>query len=1124
MTDGQLLTTTPTLLIGLGGIGSRVVDQVYGMLPAGERDRVLVHAFDTNVNDIQKLQHLRGRVTQTSTDLTVGQYLQQAGPLVQEWFPKAAPELKRKTLTEGAGMIRVVSRLAYRSAIEQGKLARLEKQVSDLFLARPDDTTYSPRVMIVNSLAGGTGGGIFLQVAMYIRWLLEKILRRVNIYVRGAFLLPEVLTKTGTLKDIQDHANTQANGYACLKELDAIVANARAAGESSVTIELEFRPGQRDDSGRPDFAITPQLLPYDFTFLFDFNNTTGHNLKHLVNYERQMAKVIYLQLFSPMAGPSFSVEDNNILRLIAAAGRNRYCGAGVSTLYYPYEDILAYLALCWVTEALSTDWLRLDEDYQQELRQYERDLQAGINRNRPDLGDRYVSLLQNYGSDDSALPFFKQVHRSCHILDQHGRPERRKADLYVAAVEEFIAKILAEDQELAQAEEDCAYDEGRIHLREHAAREVEQRETALQFLQQKVLAKVQEHKVFIVNQALWYDCDVPGHRSGQPYQLNTWLLGGDEPLHPVAVRAVLYQIHRLLQGKVRSLQADNQRKLADIHRYAEIYNIDDPEDKIEDAQERIRLALQQGVVGRLFRNQFKEFIEEYIEKSTRQLHNLKTYKVAKLQELVFAEVAQQIRIMLDGWELFFRNLRETRNELLAQRNTRRLEHEGTADPTQVFVLAGAERKESLWQELKPQLISASLSPELTKEMYLGQYAHFCQQRFQRGTALPAPDTTRFFQEKILVWCQKQLRDRQELNLSIFRALQKEAALSGRVGEADVQDYVETKIRGLLPLAQPFVPRFNDAREILYWGVNEETAGALTQEQRLDLFGGQEIAHRAFSPYELICYRCHYGFKAEDFPDFAAGDPDRGLSAGVYFQAYRDRIRLLERLRDQEQDERTVTPHLDKRWHLPAYMPDLNERQMQIEQEKIERALILGLIHGLFRVAREDRQASWVYAGPAGLRAVRVGGNTIPGDLHRLHAALAHNPAMVDLVLEEAEKRKREDIEHLPAQVAQHRFTLGCQRPPGILESILVYSQAAPSDPSLPEKSAALLSRLLEEIVLYAQACHGDQVRTANAWAADLITALRSQSPSYTAAAQESTPTRQFLVWQELLEGKLRELG
>lgn len=1122
MSDGEMVTSTPTLLIGLGGIGSRVVDQVYALLPAEHRDRVMVHAFDTNVNDIKKLEHLRGKVTQTSTDLTVGQYLYHAGATVQEWFPPASPELKRKTLTEGAGQIRLVSRLAYRSAIEQGKLADLTRQVTHLFQVRPDDTTYSPRVMIVNSLASGTGGGIFLQVAMYIRWLLETILGRQNIYVRGAFLLPDVLINTGCLQNIKEHANVRTNGYACLKELDAIVASARAAAEAAVTIELEFRPLQQDASGRLNFAITPRLLPYDFSFLFDFENTAGLNLKFLANYERQMAKAIYLQLFSPMAGPSFSEEDNNILNLIGSAGRSRYCGAGVSTLCYPYQDLIDYLALCWVTETLGAHWLRLDEDYQRELRQYESDLHNGINRERPDRGERYMSLLQNYGSADSPLPFFKAAYRTCHLVDQQGRPGEEKADRFIKAVEDFVVKTVANDGDLLQAEADCALGEGKIRIREQAAREVEQREDALEILKQKVLVKVQEHKVFIVNQALWYDCDVSGHMLGNDYQLNTWMLGRPEPLHPVAVRYLLYSIQSRLRKAVTELAAANKKTLEAIRRYDEIYDIKETEDQKETAGDRMRLALQQGRLRRLWDNQFKDFVNEYIEHSTRRLGNLTAYKVSKLRELVFAEILKQVQLMLQGWELFFQNLRETNLTLLSKKNLRIKEHEGKGDPTQIFVLASEAQKRELWEELRPQLGFETLPADLAREIYLGQYGFFCQRRHQPELQVRALNTSDFFQRHVVRWCRQQLQGLQALNLNVVRAVQREAELLNQTDD-EVSAFLTAKVTGLLPLAQPFIPRLTEIREMVYWGLHPESAQALTEQQRQELFGSRGITHRAFSPYEIICYRSQYGLKAEDFPKFSAGDPEHGVEPGIYFQAYKERLRQLAQPPDPADPGETITPHLDQRWHLPAYMPDLNMRQVLADQEKIDRALLLGLIYGLFQVVTEDQRDVWVHSGPSGIRSVQVGGRDIRGQLYLLHDALFHNPAVVDLVLEEAWKRQQQDIEKEPTDLTKHRFYEGCLGKQTILQPILTYPQAAPAQASLPEKSYRLLTRLLEEIEHYYLAYYGAQEHTARNGAAELIEQLRDQAPAYVVAQEAGRADIQFRQWQTIIGDKLNEL-
>ena len=125
----------PTLLIGLGGIGSYVVEQVYKQVPIENRTKLAVHAFDTNINDISKRQtFLKDKMTQTSIDWTVGQYLNQADDSVKNWFPFENKLIHSKRLTDGAGEIRSVSRLAYRAAMGQNKLNKLHDQIRKMFL------------------------------------------------------------------------------------------------------------------------------------------------------------------------------------------------------------------------------------------------------------------------------------------------------------------------------------------------------------------------------------------------------------------------------------------------------------------------------------------------------------------------------------------------------------------------------------------------------------------------------------------------------------------------------------------------------------------------------------------------------------------------------------------------------------------------------------------------------------------------------------------------------------------------------------------------------------------------------------------------------------------------------
>jgi hypothetical protein len=130
-----------------------------------------------------------------------------------------------------------------------------------------------------------------------------------------------------------------------------------------------------------------------------------------------------------------------------------------------------------------------------------------------------------------------------------------------------------------------------------------------------------------------------------------------------------------------------------------------------------------------------------------------------------------------------------------------------------------------------------------------------------------------------------------------------------------------------------------------------------------LFGGQAVEDPAFSPYSVVRYAATYGLKAENLPKFAAGSEERDQPAGAYYRAYKNRIRQLV------EKGNTVTPHLDRRWHLPAYLPDLNSTLWTVEKQKIDRALILGYL----KACDFDGKSLWVYFGADGSQEVRVDG-------------------------------------------------------------------------------------------------------------------------------------------------------
>lgn len=1104
------MISVPTLLVGLGGIGSKVVDHVYGMIPSDMRSSVAVHAFDTNVNDISKLVHLgRERVTQTSTKWTVREYLDYADDSVKYWFPHEIPEIKRKTLTEGAGQIRAISRLAYRAAMEKGRLHAIEEQISGLLRVNPDGRDKSFRIMIVSSLAGGTGAGIFLQTAMYLRDLLETTFGQKNLIIRGAFLLPDVLIKTKCL-DEREWENVSANAYACLKELYAIMRTSRPdSAVKSVTIDFEFKPNQTDSAGRRDHGIGTEIVPYEFGFLYDFENTSGNNIGCFENYLDQIINTTFLQLFSPITAELFSEEDNKILEHIRGEGENRLCGASVSSLVYPYRDIVEYMTLQWSCDTLSGKWLKIDELFEEEVRRQQRDLDSGIYREKPDIAERYPWLLESLATGEKPEPFFRNIHRAHFVGGEKGEPSP-KEELFLAALEAEVERLCQAEGKTCEQNPQFQIDEGKLRNREKAKNEIVGFEANLMVLKERVQKFVAENALFLVNRAIFQDMDEPAAMRGEECRLNTWILGSPEPLHPVGIRYFLYRLQSDLEARIATLACRNLELEKGIRAYEKTYDIAETEEFVETAEDRIKEALEQNFIAALLKNHFKEFVEEYLEKSGRQLNRLLEYRHGKLKEKIFTELRNIVREMLGEWETYFRNLRETGNSLKGECILRGREHEKTGNPTKMFVLASEKAKKKAWEDISVSLAGGDIPTEISREIYVGQYRRFCaRERGERVRNLAPARTEEMFRKDVLGWCRKKLLQQERLDLDVITALKREAELAGP--EQDDNLYAERRIHSLLNLAKPFVPEVPGLAHMRNWGLHPRSIERLAGRQKDNLFGEDLLENDGFSPYEVLCYSALYGLVPGDLAKFSAGSDSQ--PPGAYYQAYKRRIDRLVR------GEREVSPHLDKHWHLPAYMPDLNRDKAEQDEKRINRAFLLGVLYGVIDDVVEDGRNIWVcYGAGGGSEAVKVLGKPVEGKLHLLHDALSFNPGIVDKVLAKVQDIREADRSSYPVEqdILQHSFYKNCTSSPNMLEKLYTLPSGAPGNNALPGTAKNLLGPLLvEEIENYHVFAFGShRINQANSAAANLLETLMEQAPAFSG---DDSGSRYYSEWKSLLQ-------
>ena len=365
----------PTLFVGVGGTGCRIVRRVAEMCRPGERENVNFVCLDTNVNDLASVSGSRSHIytVQTSNTQTVGNYLDYDADALNNWFPKNAV-LYDKTVSEGAGQVRAISRLALNSTIKTGRIRPLLDAVDDLFRKSGKEMKQAMRAVIVSTASGGTGSGILLPLAMYLRDYVKDKYPNTSLIVRSLIRLPETLDSV--IDSNTERESQRRNAYATIKEINAFMM--KGSGFFDIDEDLRRYNRLHVDFANPgtDEMKSLSLLPFDFCFLMDGQNAEDSTLVSTMQYEIQAAQALYEQNIGPMQKKAFSVEDNIIKEMSNPGnyGRNRFGGIGAGVIRYPYEEIADYIAYDWALDSIGGEgeaakWSKYDNAFEVKLRE-----------------------------------------------------------------------------------------------------------------------------------------------------------------------------------------------------------------------------------------------------------------------------------------------------------------------------------------------------------------------------------------------------------------------------------------------------------------------------------------------------------------------------------------------------------------------------------------------------------------------------------------------------------------------------------------------------------------------------------------------------------------------------------
>ena len=357
----------PTLFVGVGGTGCKIVKKVADLCAPKEKENINFLCLDTNVNDLSSIANGKSKIywVQTSNTQTVGSYLDYDEEARKKWFPKNAV-MYDKTVSEGAGQVRAISRLALNSTIKTGKIRPLYEAIDDLFRKTGKEMKQAMRVVIASTASGGTGSGIILPLCMFIRDYVKEKYPNTSLIVRSLLLLPETLD---SVIDSQTERDSQArNAYATVKELNAFMM------KGSGFIDLDEDLKQFSDLhvnvsvAGSDRQKPLSLLPMDFCFLMDGQDAEDSTMISVGQYIEQAAQALYEQNIGPMQKQAFSVEDNIIKEMTKPGnyGRNRFGGIGAGVIRYPYEKIADYVAYDLAMDSIggegeATKWTKYDK-------------------------------------------------------------------------------------------------------------------------------------------------------------------------------------------------------------------------------------------------------------------------------------------------------------------------------------------------------------------------------------------------------------------------------------------------------------------------------------------------------------------------------------------------------------------------------------------------------------------------------------------------------------------------------------------------------------------------------------------------------------------------------------------
>ncbi len=727
------------LLIGVGGTGSEAVDILYSKIKQiGNLTKSNVSAivFDTDVGSVEAIKF--AVPINMADPASVGTICDRVGrDYIREWFPCDDKAVRAQEMVRGAAQWRKKSYLAFLNVMNKPQeRAKFINALEDM----SKDPSATCEVYVIASIAGGTGSGSFIPIALYARRYLRKQLGK-NPIVNAMVALPDIYADAQTP---DNRVKIYSNAYAILRELNAIYLVARNYNEGDRSAlknsPVKFRIGNPNE---PNVGVlfdasdrqfwTPEAAP--FTQIFVLDRIPG--LKSITAHNIVLANSIYTLICTDI-GVEFDSEASNheILRSQNNGSNAIYASVSTAQMNFPVDTILDYLAHEKALKACEGEWLVLH-------REVEKTLQEKVQESQ-DNGEKYVAkdgeyaqlVLEKLQSDgeDGRGAVRDLVERGTTVYGEDGKVKAgvSTVDVYFQKIEETIESKIAPIDDPGKALQlnvkvsnlKSGAGSGKRKDKDSAKNSLisacAKIGTALTEYYKSCLATIQRTSKSVSEAIITFDKDKDVFANNKLSLIDGILKKDEKYIHPVAAMVQLCRLRMLLENNKSTVDEWPELKKRDIASC--------PEDRLEIVPKEVKvnaysssqsayatsgtnniatkrfsdLILKKGITYKASKKRTKiEADIAFIEADAKYVaEKIEMDSKEQLKAIVFKRLTNDVDLLIEKYKTFFSRFEKEKEDLAEDTKTALRKECGLIDSILNIYSSEADKQKILNQVFK----------------------------------------------------------------------------------------------------------------------------------------------------------------------------------------------------------------------------------------------------------------------------------------------------------------------------------------------------------------------------------------------------------------------------------------